>query len=115
MVFSQALPLVAIPRVAASDHTKTLEATLPLRFTVSGESAPPPIHASAARPRKHASNAGEGGDGRVDGTGRGGGRWKLAGRKISSGKCHETIGECWDDDGQGYGSTTVVNEDGRVS
>lgn len=30
-------------------------------------------------------------------------RRNLQGRKISSRKCHETIGKCWDDDGQGYG------------
>lgn len=85
MVFSQTLPLVAIPRVAASDHTKALEATHPVRFTVSGEPASPPIHASAARPRKHASNAGEGGDGRVEGWG----EEKEGGGNLRGGKFHQ--------------------------
>ena len=40
---------------------------------------------------------------------------EMQGRKVSSGKCHETIGDCLEDDGQGYGTTMAVNEGGRVS
>lgn len=35
---------------------------------------------------------------------------ELAQRKTSSRKCHEAIGRCSDDDGQGYGNTMREGE-----
>lgn len=117
MLFSQVLSLVSIPCVASSGRSKALETEYPFDTQYLESLRPrPSMHQLLDRGRSTRATQGEGGMAmRVSRAWGEQGRESLQGRKISSGKCQETIGECWDDDGQGYGSTTVVNEGGRVS